>query len=173
VCKIVEFEGGPESPPVTRRFLCPQEQSPTEQVVNPVTSSSLSEANPGGGYPRWLQVAEYFDGILTGRIYRHRSQNAYSLRINKVASVLKVAKTLVPVTYKKKMELKTVVDYYTNRITGNEAVARMNLEVLSGSRSSRVVTASLPLVRNKAKKLALVRARGARKFGARTPKPGA
>lgn len=116
-----------------------------------------------------LQAFLQAHGISAGRIYRLKSQHAYSLRISKTSSVLEVAKRLMHLTYKKRSELQIVIDYYTNHITGNEAVARMNAEVVSGSRSAGLVKADLPLARTEGKKLALVRARGARKLGRKKP----
>jgi hypothetical protein len=65
-------------------------------------------------------------------------------------SVLRIAKEMLPSTFKKRVELQVVVDYYCDKITGNEGIALLNEQIERGFRSANKISASLPLTHNKA-----------------------
>jgi len=48
-----------------------------------------------------------------------------------------MAKKMLPYTAKKKIELKAVLDYYGDRITGDQFVEIMNRLVLAGERTGK------------------------------------
>ncbi len=88
-------------------------------------------------------------GIST-RIYRDAVYDAYHLMVTRQDSVLRIAKEMLPFTFKKKVELEVVVDYYGDRITGNEGIALLNQQIERGFRSANKISANLPLTHKKA-----------------------
>jgi len=73
--------------------------------------------------------------------------DAYRLEISRVSSVLRSAKAMLPFCIKKAEDLRIAIDYLENRITGDEAIARLNDEVLIGRRSGNIRKVDLPLTR--------------------------
>jgi hypothetical protein len=90
-------------------------------------------------------------GVSTGKVYAYPHQKAFTLAVSRIESVRLVAKRLLPFVFKKWNELRILLDYYSDQITGNEAIERINAEVSSGSRSGYLHNANLPLVRSKGK----------------------
>lgn len=65
-------------------------------------------------------------------------QAAYRLDIVEIDSVIRVAKVPLRFTVKKSPELRTVVDYLENRITGNQALEVFNEGVRTGRRRGKI-----------------------------------
>lgn len=82
---------------------------------------------------------------ISSRIYRIPTLDAYHLRVTRQASVIGIVEKMIPYTYKKRTELQLVVDYYANRITGNQAISLINAQIRKGFRSADYLSADLPL----------------------------
>ncbi|MCS4540106.1 MAG: hypothetical protein HYU03_05395 [Thaumarchaeota archaeon] len=82
-------------------------------------------------------------GYLTARKSK-RGISAWQLRVCNVQGVLKASREMLPHAFKKKAELKGVVEYLENRITGDELIARVNHEVEIGNKMGKLKTSSLP-----------------------------
>jgi hypothetical protein len=72
----------------------------------------------------------------------------YFLPLNRQSDVLTAAKMMIPLVYKKRYDLETVVEYLENRITGSEAIERLNESVRAGRRSARIRYVHMPFLRN-------------------------
>jgi LAGLIDADG-like domain len=81
--------------------------------------------------------------ITTQRRMRSRTTN-YVLRITTQREVLLLCKKMLPYSYKKDWDLQTVRDYLQDRITGDEALQRLNLSVASGRREGIIRGFSKP-----------------------------
>jgi hypothetical protein len=75
--------------------------------------------------------------ISLGKVLR-QGEDCYSVQIASPKSCVTVAKLLESL-------LKTVTEYYENRIDGTEALVRINEAIIRGTRESDVVAASLPV----------------------------
>ena len=93
-------------------------------------------------------------GGISTKIYHDAQRAAYHLMVTKQDSVLRLAQMILPFTFKKRVELRVVVDYYRDRISGNEAIALMNEQIEKGIRSANLLSVSLPLTHTKAVKRA-------------------
>lgn len=71
----------------------------------------------------------------------------YFLPLNRQSDVLAVARKMIPLVYKKRYDLETAVDYLENRITGSEAIERLNESVKAGRRSARIRYVHMPFFR--------------------------
>lgn len=60
------------------------------------------------------------------------------LQVSSPMAVLTVAKAILPCTFKKHLELDTVIAYYEGKITGTEAMARINDAVAARNRLGKV-----------------------------------
>ena len=97
-------------------------------------------------------------GINLGGVLRH-SENVCRLQVVSPKSALYAAEQMMPFCSKKHDELRTLVDYYEDRITGTEALSQINEAVLSGVRLGRIRRVSvLPTYREGKHRVA--RARG-------------
>lgn len=76
------------------------------------------------------------------------STAAYFLPLYRQDEVLTAAKMMLPFTYKKWYDLQTLVAYLENRITGSEAMDRMNDSIKAGSRSAPIRYVHMPFLRN-------------------------
>jgi len=88
--------------------------------------------------------------IATGRIGQDNKvaqSPVYRLEVAEVASVLRTAKKLFQLCVKKREGLRITIDYLEWRITGNEAVAAFNEEVVIGRRRSVARDANIPYTR--------------------------
>jgi len=89
-------------------------------------------------------------GVTSGSIShdRHPSKkDAYRLDVDAIDSALKAAKAMVPYCAKKAEDLRIMIDYLEGRITGNQAIARLNEEVRLGRRSGFERQLTLPYTR--------------------------
>jgi hypothetical protein len=87
---------------------------------------------------------------MPARIYRDAVLAAYHLMVSRQDSVVKIAQKLLLYTLKKRVELQVGLDYYADKITGNEAVALLNEQIERGFRSANQLSASLPLTHTEA-----------------------
>jgi len=78
-------------------------------------------------------------GIKVGGILNHGS-GASGLQIASPKAVLAAATRMSPYCFKKYEELRIVIDYYENRITGTEAILRLNELVRQGIRLGKIRT---------------------------------
>jgi hypothetical protein len=67
-------------------------------------------------------------GIALGNVLRH-STDVYRLQVGSPRFVLVAAKLLMSVCFKKREELRIVIDYYEDKITGTQAISRINEQV--------------------------------------------
>jgi hypothetical protein len=91
---------------------------------------------------RKLSVGEIGVETTEGR------NDAYRVEIAKASDVLRAARAMLPYCAKKAEDLQIAVDYLENRVTGDQAVARLNNEVLSLRRAGIVRQVNLPLTRS-------------------------
>ena len=73
---------------------------------------------------------------------------AHFLPLYRQDEVLMAAKKMLPFAYKKWYDLQTLVAYLENRITGSEAMDRMNDSIKAGSRSAPIRYVHMPFLRN-------------------------
>jgi hypothetical protein len=88
--------------------------------------------------------------VNTGKVGRDNKIDqwpVFRLEVSQVASVLRVAKAMLPHCVKKAEDLRIVIDYLEGRITGNEAVAAFNEEVKIGRRRGNLREANIPYTR--------------------------
>ncbi len=96
------------------------------------------------------------NGVRVGYLSRRmieQATSAWQVRISNIAGVLNVSKKMLPYAFKKKAELKAVVDYLEDKITGDEFVARVNDEVGIGNKVGKLRTSKLPFTRSEGVKL--------------------
>jgi hypothetical protein len=115
-------------------------------------------------YLQWVdayrpQLEQIFSFIRAGQeipesIYPLPVQNAFSFRITRMQAVLSCAERMAPLAFKKRKELQVLIDYYHNKITGDEAVKVINEQVLSRCRSGRLLEVQLPHTHKDGKRLA-------------------
>lgn len=100
--------------------------------------------------PQLQQLGNFLDNqeIKYG-IYHAKSKGNKELVVSNEESVLRVAKAMAEsgCSFKKKVELCTVVEYLENRITGNEVVSRFNQHVKCGARSGEIHTTNVPFTK--------------------------
>jgi DNA-binding CsgD family transcriptional regulator len=99
--------------------------------------------------PQLLQIRDF---LSSERIYtrpikiQRRSEHItnYVLTVYTQQEVLLVCKKMLPFVFKKEWDLQTTVDYLEDRITGDEAIRRLNLSIESGRREGLVRKTSIP-----------------------------
>lgn len=99
--------------------------------------------------PQLLQIGDFLKSegteiptISTQRRMRGRATNCV-LKIYAQKEVPLLCKRMLPYSYKKDWDL-AAMDYLQDRITGNEALQRLNLSVESGRREGLVRSLSMP-----------------------------
>lgn len=101
-------------------------------------------------------------GIRTGKVgwrkasqaqLREGARGVYALRISNMKGILRAAREMLPYSQKKDEELRVIIDYYGERITGNEAVERMNKEVEIGKRTGKIKHVNLPQLYSEGRRL--------------------
>ncbi len=85
------------------------------------------------GLRRFLEVR----GIRCGLVRRKDGYNTWHVVASNIDGVVEMAKRMQPYTLKKTSELNAVMDYYGDRITGDEFVETMNGLVLVGERTGK------------------------------------
>jgi len=100
--------------------------------------------------PQLVQIRDFLTSegiksppITTQRRMRNRATN-YVLKIYTQREVLLLCKKMLPYSYKKDWDLKTVMDYLQDRIAGDEALRRLNLSIESGRREGLIRESSMP-----------------------------
>jgi len=76
-------------------------------------------------------------GITCGMVRRKDGYNTWHVVVSNIEGIKLMAKKMLPYAAKKKIELKTVLDYYGDRITGDQFVDMMNRLVLAGERTGK------------------------------------
>ena len=109
----------------------------------------------------WLPQLEMVNRFLTQsavNTYSPAAQpknGAFTLKVLRVPDVVEVTKRILPYIWKKESELRTVVDYYGGRLTGDQAVEVFNQEVRVRKRTGRERLVSVPYTYEEGRRLAL------------------
>jgi hypothetical protein len=85
------------------------------------------------GLRKFLEVR----GIRCGLVRRKDGYNTWHVVVSNIDGVVKMAKRMLPHAVKKRSELNAVLDYYGDRITGDEFVETMNRLVVAGERTGK------------------------------------
>jgi len=99
--------------------------------------------------------------ISTSEVLR-RGDGVFTLQIASPHSVLKASKLMHRFSFKKKAELRLVIDYYEDRINGTEAIEGFNASVRMGVRTGKIRALQVPLKYKEGKREIAVR-RGRRR----------
>jgi len=86
-------------------------------------------------------------GIRSGKLtknFHKGSISAWQLRVTSLLGVVETSKQMLPYAYKKRTELKAVIDYLEDRITGDELVEIVNNEVRIGNKTGKTKKSNLP-----------------------------
>jgi len=107
------------------------------------------------------------NGIVSTQVGREKARKGqldpFRIDIGAISSVLKAGKAMLPFCVKKAEDLSIVIDYLEGRITGNEAITRLNAEVRLGRRSGFERALTLPYTRSEGlRKAQIENARNAR-----------
>jgi hypothetical protein len=89
--------------------------------------------------------------LVTTTIVAERApgrNDAYRLEITAISSFLKAAKAMLPFCVKKREDLGIAIDYLEDKITGNEALARFNMEVVQHRRAGYIRELNMPLAKS-------------------------
>jgi hypothetical protein len=104
--------------------------------------------------PQLVQIRDFLttEGIPTRRIKTQRRMSGtatnYVLTVNTKREVLLVCKRMLPFAFKKEWDLHTAMEYLENRITGDEAIRRLNASIASGRREGLVRTVAMPFTKS-------------------------
>lgn len=104
--------------------------------------------------PQLVQIRDFLlaEGIHTRPIktQRRRSGRAtnYVINIDTFREVHLVCKRMLPFAFKKEWDLHTALDYLENRITGEEALRRLNVSIESGRREGLLRYISMPFTKS-------------------------
>jgi Zn-dependent M32 family carboxypeptidase len=77
-------------------------------------------------------------GIRCGVVRRKDGYNTWHVVVSNIEGVMVMAKRMLPYAAKKRVELKSILDYYEDRITGDQFVDTMNRLVLAGRKNWQV-----------------------------------
>ena len=105
-----------------------------------------------------LQEVETFligEGIRTYIPTKTLAGRAHVLKILRTPSVIGAARNMLPFAFKKRLELKTLIDYYNDLITGNQVIEIFNSEVTSGKRVGKIREGRIPYVYSVGRRRAL------------------
>ena len=94
--------------------------------------------------PRLQGLAAFLKAQGLSPTKPYRSDAVYFFSLNQQHDVLATAKIMIPLTCKKRTDLQTVVQYLENKITGNEAIERLNESVRVRRRSARIRHVNMP-----------------------------
>jgi hypothetical protein len=101
---------------------------------------------------RFLELHGVTVGGLTVK-KDHGLRSAWQLRVSNNEGILRTAKKFLPHACKKNAELRAVVDYLEDRITGDELVRRANREVAIGNKTGKLKSSRIPYIRSEGTKL--------------------
>jgi len=90
-------------------------------------------------------------GVIAWRYVR--TPGAWKLGIGRAESVRKAASAMLPFVFKKREELKAVVDYLESRITGTQFADVLNESVRIGNRTGRIRIVDIPYTRIEGQRL--------------------
>jgi len=76
-------------------------------------------------------------GIVCGSVRRKDGYNTWHVVVSNIEGVVKMAKSMMPYSTKKRIELQAVAEYYCDRITGDQFVQVMNGLVSLGERTGK------------------------------------
>lgn len=104
-------------------------------------------------------------GMHTTKVRRSRStlgRPVWHLSIWRRRDVVKACKKMLPHLDKKRVQVKTVIDYFENQVTGTEVVHTFNAERREGKWSGKSRKLNMPWTRNEGRRLAQHNANEAR-----------
>lgn len=90
-------------------------------------------------WPNQLRTIKEFlnrNGIRTSNILKRSDGEAYQLAVSEFKSVKKALGRMAPYLFKKENEVRSALDYYEGKITGNQLVAVFKAEVADGRREN-------------------------------------
>jgi hypothetical protein len=85
----------------------------------------------------WLKQFIELRGIRCGAVRKKDGYNTWHIVVSDIEGVMLMDKKMLPYAAKKRIELKTVLDYYEDRITGDLFVGAMNRLVVAGERTGK------------------------------------
>jgi hypothetical protein len=103
--------------------------------------------------PQLEQVRDFLalEGVSTPPIATQRRLSGratnYVLKIHAVHEVRLICKRMLPFAFKKEWDLRTALDYLEERITGGEAVRRLNVSINSGRREGCLRNVKMPFTK--------------------------
>lgn len=105
-----------------------------------------------------LAVRSFLDrnGVISGELtknFHKGSISAWQLRITNLPGIIEISKQMSPYAYKKRTEMKAVVDYLEDRITGDQLIAIVNNEVDIGNKTGKIKKSNLPFTKSEGDKL--------------------
>jgi hypothetical protein len=83
---------------------------------------------------------------------------SYSLQVSFQDSILRLAKCLWKYSFKKRNELRAVINYLENKITANQAIEVFNQAVTEGTRAGIIRKVTIPYIRREGLRMARVEA---------------
>jgi hypothetical protein len=83
-------------------------------------------------------------GTITSAIYAYRTTTAYTLQVRTQNSAIRLASEIFPFCFKKREELRALLGYYEDKMTGNQALAIINKQIRRGYRLGRPFPYRLP-----------------------------
>lgn len=81
-------------------------------------------------------------------------RNAWHLSLWEKGGMVEACKRMLPFLDKKRIQVRTVIDYMESRITANDALRTFNLERDKGKWSGKVRSLNLPWTRNEGRHIA-------------------
>jgi len=89
--------------------------------------------------PHLEGLRQFFEsrGIRCGAVRRKDGYNTWHVVVSNIEGVVTMAKRMLPYATKKRTELKAVLDYYEDRITGDQFVNTINQLVRAGERTGK------------------------------------
>ncbi len=94
--------------------------------------------------PQLEQLKTFLESQALTPTKTYGGESAYFFALNVRRDVLAAAREMIPLTYKKRDDLETVVQYLENRITGTKAIENLNESVRAKMRSARIRSVNMP-----------------------------
>jgi len=101
------------------------------------------------GVKKFLELGR----IKTGLVRKKESYNTWHVVVSNTPGVLEMAKNLVRFCTKKREELEAVLDYFSDRITGDEFVSVINELVKKGERTRKMREGGPPFTHEEGREL--------------------
>ena len=83
----------------------------------------------------------------------HDVGSAWGLKVARAESVQKMASMMEPHLFKKREEVRAILDYYDNKITGTQLAEAFNESVRAGNRTGKIRSADVPYTRQEGQAL--------------------